>query len=72
MTPDERDRLAKLEAHYEGLKEDMSEVRDDVKALRNYAENAKGGWRTLMIVGGIGSVVGGVLVKFIPVLGRGP
>lgn len=72
MTPDERDRLAKLEAHYEGLKEDMGEVRTDVKALRDMAEHAKGGWRTLMIVGGIGSVVGGMLVKFVPFMGRGP
>lgn len=71
MTPDERDRLARLEAHYEGLKEDMREMRDDVRALRDMAENAKGGWRTLMIVGGIGSVVGGMLVKFVPILGRG-
>lgn len=79
MTPDERDRLSKLEAHQEGLKEDVHslradvrELRDDVKALRAMAENAKGGWRTLMLVGGIGTAIGGVIVKFVPVLGRGP
>lgn len=72
MTPDERDRLTRVETQVQGMEKMMAELRDDVRALRGMAENAKGGWRTLMVVGGIGSVVGGVLVKFVPFMGRGP
>ena len=72
MTPEERDRLTRVETKVDTLEETLIELRADVKALRAMAENAKGGWRTLMIVGGVGATIGGVLVKFVPVLGRAP
>lgn len=72
MTPDERDRLTKVETKVEGIEEIVGELRDDMKALRSMAENAKGGWATLMIVGGIGTAIGGALVKFVPLVGKGP
>lgn len=72
MTPDERDRLTKVETKVEGIEEIVAEIRDDVKALSEMAHNAKGGWRTLMIVGGIGTAIGGALVKFVPLVGKAP
>lgn len=68
MTPEERDRLTKVEVKVETIDETLREVREDVRALRSMAENAKGGWRTLMIVGGIGTAIGGALVKFVPMV----
>lgn len=72
MTPEERDRLTKVEVKVDTIEETLGEVRADVKALRSLAEGAKGGWRTLMIVGGIGTAIGGALVKFVPFLGKAP
>lgn len=69
MTTEER--IAKLEAIVDGLKEDVHEMRADVRALRTMAENARGGWWALTVIGGLGTVIGGLLVKFVPVLGKG-
>lgn len=71
MTPEERDRLAHLEAHYDALRDDMREMRDDVKKLLAKAENIKGGWWTVTVIGGIGATIGGLLMKVLPMTGKG-
>lgn len=79
MTPDQLARLAVAETEIKNLTATLDEVRDDMKSLltevrqlRSLADNAKGGWRTLMMVGGIGTAIGGALVKFVPLIGKTP
>lgn len=55
--------VAKLEVQVERLEQDMHEMKGDVKAIRATLDNATGGWRMFMIVGGISATIGGILVK---------
>ena len=47
-------------------------TRDDIKAIRSAIDQAKGGWKTLMLVGGLAGAVGALVAKVIPFLGTLP
>lgn len=55
----------KLTAQVERLEADVTELRADVKSMIAILEQAKGGWRTLMLIGGLAGAVGAVLGKII-------
>lgn len=54
----ERD-IGRLEAQVKALQSDMTELRADMKAVREVLARRDGGWKT---ASGIGAFVGGVLV----------
>jgi hypothetical protein len=60
--------IGALKADVANLKEDVREVRVDVKQLVAVSEQAKGGWKVLAAVGGMGGAVGAVLAKVAPKL----
>jgi hypothetical protein len=47
----------------------MDEVKADLKIIRETLQQAKGGWKTLMLVAGISSTVGAFIAKFTPFAG---
>ena len=51
MTPEERDRLAKLEARFEGLDDWMRSIAADVKDLRAVAHTGQGALRMSLKIG---------------------
>lgn len=53
MSPEERDRLARLEANEINTLKMLEEVRDDVKAIREQANKWKGAFTVLLGLGGI-------------------
>lgn len=55
--------VAKLEVQVERLEQDVHEMKGDIKAIRATLDNATGGWRMFMIVGGVSATIGGILVK---------
>ena len=55
--------FGRLTAQVERLEADVTELRSDVKSMIAMLEQAKGGWRTLMLVGGLGGAVGAALGK---------
>lgn len=55
--------FGQLTAQVKRLETDVSELRTDVKDLIAMLEQAKGGWRTLMMVGGVAGFVGAALGK---------
>lgn len=57
-----------LKAEVHQLKEGMKELREDVKKLLAAVENAKGGWKTVMIFASASAAMGGLVVKFLPFL----
>lgn len=63
MTPEERDRLTRVEMQFSALEEQYRELRSDVREIKEILTQAKGGWRVLMIIGGAGAMVGGLLLK---------
>jgi hypothetical protein len=44
--------FGKLQATVTALERDMSEMRADVRVIRDAITEARGGWRTLLMVGG--------------------
>lgn len=60
MSPEERDRLTRVEASAETLREDMTELKADVKSILATLNQAKGGWKTLMAVGTVGGALGSI------------
>ncbi|CAB4176690.1 hypothetical protein UFOVP1672_33 [uncultured Caudovirales phage] len=69
--PVQRD-LGRLESKVQALEVDITEVRKDVKEILGIINQTKGGWKVLAIVGGVGGMTGGALVKFLPFLSALP
>lgn len=66
--PREGERLAALEVHYKHMKEDVAALKGDVKAILSTLAEAKGGWKTLLMVGGAAGAMGALIGKFLPFL----
>jgi len=60
--------VARLEVQVERLEKDMTEMRDDIRFIRKKLDEATGGWKVFMLVGGVGVAIGGVLIKIISIL----
>ena len=54
------------------LEGDMTELKGDVKLILQELHTAKGGWKTLMLVGGAAGAVGALIGKFLPFLNLKP
>lgn len=68
MTPDERDRLSKLEVEVTIMKDTLGDIRKDTREVRDVVLNAKGGWKTLVVVGGIAGTIGAIFGKLASIL----
>ena len=58
--------LGEHAARLDSVESDISEIRSDVKKILAEMHQAKGGWRTLMLVGGMAGAVGALVGKFLP------
>lgn len=66
VSPEER--IAVLEVQVEGLQKTLDGVSLDVRTIRDTLSQARGGWKTLMLVAGLASTVGALLTKILPFL----
>lgn len=64
--------IAILKTEVEYLKGHLYEIRQDTREIKETLSQAKGGWKTLMLVAGISSTVGALAAKFLPFLGFMP
>ena len=64
--------IAVLETELNHVRKDLDQVKDDLKIIRDTLAQAKGGWKTLMLVAGISSTVGALLAKAAPWFILGP
>jgi hypothetical protein len=60
--------VARLEVQVERLEQDMAELKSDIKFIRRKLDEATGGWKVFMMVGGIGAAIGGLLMKLMAVI----
>lgn len=67
MTTPEID-IAVLKTEVAFLKDHIAEIRSDTREIKETLTQAKGGWKTLMLVAGVASTIGALLAKFIPFL----
>lgn len=64
--------IAVLKTELEYVRKDMDEIKSDLKAVRETLTQAKGGWKTLMLVAGVASALGALLSKVVPFLSAFP
>lgn len=64
--------VAVLEAELNHVRKDLDQVKDDLKIIKDTLAQAKGGWKTLMLVAGISSTIGALLAKAAPWFMIGP
>lgn len=57
--------VAKMEVQVQRLEQDMAELKGDVKAIRATLDRASGGWKMLIVVGGISATIGSLFTKII-------
>ena len=57
---DRRD-YGKLEAQVEQLTKDVHELKETVKMMSDLMQNAVGGWKMLLLIGGAGATLGSVV-----------
>ena len=58
--------LGEHAARLDSVEGDIAEIRTDVKLILAEMHKAKGGWRTLMLVGGAVGAVGALVGKLLP------
>ena len=60
--------VAKLEVQVQTLEKDVSEIKSDIKFIRQKLDQAAGGWRVFLMVGTAGAALGGLIFKLIDFL----
>lgn len=58
-------RVAVLEDQMLHLRTSQREMADDVREIRDAVIGAKGGWKTLLLIGGAGATAGAFLMKLL-------
>lgn len=56
-------------ARLDALERDIEEIKSDVKSILMQLSEAKGGWRTLLMLGGISATLGGLATKALHAMG---
>ena len=72
MSDDHNVQIAILKTEQDYIKKSVDEMRDDLREIKEVLSQAKGGWKTLLLVAGVSSAVGGLLVKLSPWLAFAP
>ncbi len=57
--------FGRLQADVDHLSSAVDELRKDVKELLAVVENARGGWKTLVAIGGVSAAVGSIATKLL-------
>ena len=64
--------FGRLEGEVDRQKDDIAEIKADVKTILGYVDQAKGSWKTLTITGATGGAVAAIIMKALPFLGGLP
>lgn len=60
--------IAVLQTEMRDVKDDVREMRGDIKKVLEFTQQARGSWVTLMAVAGAASAIGAAVAKVIPYL----
>lgn len=58
--------IGRLEGRMSALETQVLEIHADTKSMRATLNQARGGWKTLLLVGGAAGAVGALIGKFLP------
>jgi len=56
--------LGELSARLQTLEREMSEIREDIKWMRDQVQQSKGGWRTIAFLISASGILGAVVTLF--------
>lgn len=60
-------------ARLDVIEKELSEMRTDLRVIRDTLTEARGGWKTLMVVGGMSGTIGAFAAKWVlPLIGIVP
>jgi hypothetical protein len=68
MTAELHEKIGEHGAEIASLQRDMTEIKTDLKVIRATLSEARGGWKTVVIIGGVAGAVGAILAKIFPFL----
>lgn len=58
--------LGQLEGRLDSAESDIAEIKKDVKEILAHINEAKGGWKLMMVLGGVSASIGGVIATYLP------
>ena len=64
----EAQEIGRLQGEMDSVKEDVKEMKTDIKAILNFVNQTKGGWKTIALISGCSSAFTLLAVKFLPFL----
>lgn len=67
MTNYERE-MGEFTAKVAAMEKDLSELKSDVRAIRDAMNQARGGWKAVALISGISGTLGAAIAKAIPFL----
>ncbi len=59
--------IGELTAKVERLEKDVSDMKDDIRSMLSFMEQARGSWKTMMGIAGFAAAVGALVAKILPV-----
>lgn len=60
--------VAKLQAEMQDVREDIKEIKDDVRDLLRFTQEARGSWKTVMGIAGAAAAIGAAMAKIVPMI----
>jgi hypothetical protein len=72
MTDDVQRDLGRMEAQITALISQVSVLAVKVDAIDKTLSEARGGWRMLLLIGGVAGTLGGLISKYLPFLNLRP
>ena len=64
--------LGHLCGRMDAVEEDLSEIKNDVREIRDAVLKVKGGWKTIVLLASVSAAVGALGAKLIPLIGLIP
>ena len=64
--------IGRLETQVSSQGKQIEQLVIEIRGIRSTLDEAKGGWKTLMLVGSLAGVLGGLVTKLIPILNSLP
>jgi hypothetical protein len=60
--------IAVLQSEMRDVKDDLHEIKGDVREMLRFTQEARGSWKTMMGLAGVAAAIGAIVAKVVPFL----